>query len=70
MNIEDEISARIQAAKVWDMNAQLGNFQLKATEDGYVLTDLKTSHAQLINFECHELRDLEMLFPGTISRKH
>jgi hypothetical protein len=70
MNIEDEIRSRIRFAKVWDKDAQLGDFQIKAAGNGYVLTNLKTMRAQLIHYECDELRDLELLFPGTISRKH
>ncbi len=70
MNIEHEIRARIQAAKVLDKDARLGDFQIKAAENGYVLTNLKTLRAQLIYDECDELRDLELLFPGTISRRH
>ena len=70
MNIEHEIRARIQAAKIWDKDARLGDFQIKAAGNGYVLINLKTMRAQLIYDECDELRDLELLFPGTISRKH
>ena len=66
MNIEDEILARIRAAKAWDKGAMLGNFQIRAAENGYVLINLKTGRAQLIYDEMSELHDLEQLFPGLV----
>jgi hypothetical protein len=63
MHIEDEIWARIRAAKVWDKDARLEDFQLRAAGNGYVLINLKTRRAQLIYDESSELHDLEQLFP-------
>ncbi|HEX4636762.1 MAG TPA: hypothetical protein VH189_11310 [Rhizomicrobium sp.] len=63
MDIDEEITARIRAAKVWDKNARLEDFQLKAAENGFVLINLKTRRAQLIYDEDSELTDLEKLFP-------
>ena len=70
MNIEDEIKARIRAAKAWDKDAQLGDFQIKASGNGYVLINLKTRRAQLIYDDFSELHDLEQLFPERYSGKH
>ena len=63
MQIEDEIWERIRAAKVWDKDAKLQDFQIKAAGNGYVLINLKTRRAQLIYDEFSELHDLEQLFP-------
>jgi len=63
MDIDEEIRARIRAAKAWDKDAQLGDFQIKAAENGYVLINLKTRRAQLIYDEFSELSDLKELFP-------
>ena len=62
MNIDEEILARIRAAKVWDREAKLEDFQLKAAENGFVLINLKTRRAQLIYDEDSELRDFDQLF--------
>jgi hypothetical protein len=62
MELEEEILARIRAAKSWDTDAKPGDFQLKAAENGVVLVNLKTSRAQLIYDDTSELNDLEQLF--------
>jgi hypothetical protein len=63
MDIDEEIKARIRAAKAWDKEARLEDFQLRAAENGYVLINLKTRRAQLIYDENSELTDLDRLFP-------
>jgi hypothetical protein len=70
MNIDDEILARIRAAKVWNKEAKLEDFQIKAAGNGYVLINLKTGRAQLIYDEFSELHDLEQIFPEVYSGKH
>jgi len=61
MNLDDEIRARIRAAKVWDKDAKAADFQFRAAENGSVLVNLKTSRAQLIYDDDSELHDLEDL---------
>ena len=63
MHIDDEVWARIRGTKVWDNDAKLEDFQIKAAGNGYVLINLKTRRAQLIYDEFSELHDLEQLFP-------
>ena len=63
MVIDEEILARIRAAKVWDKDARLEDFQVKAEENGFVLINLKTRRAQLLYDDDSELSDLEQLFP-------
>lgn len=63
MVIDDEIKARIHAAKVWDKDSRLEDFQIKAAENGLVLINLKTRRAQLIYDDDSKLTDLEKLFP-------
>ena len=63
MVIEQEILARIRAAKAWDKDARLEDFQVNAAENGFVLINLKTRRAQLLYDEDSELNDLEQLFP-------
>ena len=70
MNIDDEILARIRAAKVWNKEAKFEDFQIKAAGNGYVLINLKTGRAQLIYDEFSELHDLEQIFPEIYSGKH
>ena len=69
MDIDEEIKARIRAAKVWDKDAKLEDFQIKAAGNGYVLINLKTRRAQLIYDEYSELHDLERLFPECFGKK-
>jgi hypothetical protein len=64
MDIDEEIEARIRSAKAWDKEAGLGDFQIKAAENGYVLINLKTRRAQLIYDEFSELHDVKHLFPN------
>ena len=59
MELEEEILARIRAAKAWDKTAKLTDFQLKAAENGSILINLKTRRAQLIYDDESELHDLE-----------
>jgi len=67
MVIEEEILARIRAAKAWDKDARLEDFQVTAADNGFVLINLKTRRAQLLYDEDSELHDLEQLFPATKS---
>jgi hypothetical protein len=64
MELGDEILARIRAAKAWDKDLKLSDFQLKAAENGSVLINLKTRRAQLIyddDSELHDLNDLHIM---------
>ena len=67
MVIEEEILARIRAAKAWDKDARLEDFQVMAADNGFVLINLKTRRAQLLYDEDSELHDLEQLFPAAKS---
>jgi hypothetical protein len=68
MELEEEILARVRAAKAWDKNAKLDDFQLKAAENGSILINLKTRRAQLIYDDESELHDIEqVLGPDTPS---
>ena len=69
MDIDQEILARIRAAKAWDKDAKLEDFQIKAAGNGYVLINLKSRRAQLIYDELSELHDLEQLFPDHSKKK-
>ena len=69
MDIDEEIKARIRAAKAWDRESKFEDFQIMATENGYVLINLKTRRAQLIYDEFSELHDLEQLFPECFAKK-
>ena len=69
MDIDEEIKARVRAAKAWDKDAKLEDFQIKAAQNGYVLTNLKTRRAQLIYDEFSELHDLEQLVPERFGGK-
>ena len=66
MEIEDEILARIHAAKAWDKESRPEDFQIRAAENGYVLINLKTRRAQLLYDEYSELGDLKTLFPNLV----
>ncbi len=63
MIIDEEIEARIRAAKVWDKDSRMEDFQIVAAENGYVLINLKTRRAQLLYDDDSELSDWEQLFP-------
>jgi hypothetical protein len=66
VSLDDEIMARIRASTAWDKDSKLGDFQIKAGENGLVLINLKTRRAQLIYDEDSELRDLQELFPNLV----
>ena len=68
MVIDEEILARIRAAKAWDKQARLEDFQIRAADNGFVLINLKTRRAQLLYDEDSELHDLEQLFPNNRKR--
>jgi len=64
--LDDEILARIRAAKVWDKNSRLEDFQIRAYENGSVLINIKTGQAQLLYDHDSELPDWNELFPTLI----
>ena len=64
MDIDDEIKARVRAAKIWDSDARLEDFQIKVAGQGYVLVNLKTGQAQLIFDNDSDLKDFRELFPN------
>ena len=49
MALAEKISARIREKKAWDKNAHVSDFQIRVTEKGAVLVNLKTGEAQLID---------------------
>jgi hypothetical protein len=61
MDLDDEILSRIRAAKVWDKDSKLVDFQVRVGENGSVLVNLKSSRAQLIYDDDSTLHDLEDL---------
>ena len=63
MELEDEINSRIRAAKGWDKDAKIGDFQFRAFDNGSVLVNIKTGKAQLIYDDESVLRDLDDLLP-------
>jgi hypothetical protein len=67
MSLEDEILARIRAAKAWDKDSELQDFQLRVAENGSVLINLKTRRAQLIYDEDSVLQDMQELFPNLVT---
>jgi hypothetical protein len=64
--LDDEILARSRAAKVWDRDSKLEDFQIRAHENGSVLINLKTRHAQLLYDDDSELHDWNDLFPNVV----
>jgi hypothetical protein len=64
--LDDEILARIRAAKAWDKDAKLDDFQIRGHENGLVLVNLKTRRAQLLYDEESALRDWKELFPNLL----
>jgi hypothetical protein len=64
--LDEEILARIRAAKVWDKDSRLEDFQIRAHENGLVLVNLKTGRAQLLYDEDSELHDWKVLFPNLV----
>lgn len=63
MELEDEILSRIRAAKAWEKDAKLGDFQFRAFENGSILVNIKTGKAQLIYDDESVLHDLDALLP-------
>ena len=63
MELEDEIISRIRAAKAWDKDAKLDDFQFRAFDNGSVLVNIKTGKAQLIYDDESILHDLDDLLP-------
>ena len=66
MVLDDEILSRIRAAKVWDKDSKLEDFQIRVHENGLVLINLKTRRAQLLYDEDSELHDWRELFPNVV----
>jgi hypothetical protein len=66
LSLDDEIRARIRAAKVWDKVSSLEDFQIRAHANGLVLINLKTGRAQLLHDEDSELQDWKELFPNLV----
>jgi hypothetical protein len=64
MNLDEEILSRIRAAKAWDELSKPGEYQVKVTDNGAVLVNLRTGRAQLIYDEDSTLHDLEQLYPA------
>jgi hypothetical protein len=64
--LDDEILARIRAAKLWDKDSKLEDFQLRAHKNGLVLINLKTRRAQLLYDYDSELSDWDKLFPNVV----
>jgi len=63
MELEDEIISRIRAAKGWDKDANIGDFQFRAYDNGSVLVNIRTGKAQLIYDDESVLHDLDNLLP-------
>jgi hypothetical protein len=66
LELDEEILARIRAAKVWDKDSKLEDFQIRAHENGLVLINLRTRRAQLLYDEESELHDWKQLFPNGV----
>jgi hypothetical protein len=64
MDLDDEILSRIRAAKAWDKDSKLDDFQLRVGENGSVLINLKTGRAQLVYDDDSKLHDLDDLHVG------
>jgi hypothetical protein len=69
MELEDEIISRIRAAKGWDKEAKIDDFQFRAYDNGSVLVNIKTGKAQLIYDDESVLHDLEYLFLGASGKQ-
>lgn len=61
MELDEEILARVRAAKALDKEAKLSDFQLDIVEGGAALIHLKTGHVQLIDDDESELSELTWL---------
>lgn len=62
MELDEEILSRIRASELWDKDSKLTDFQIKTSENGTVLINIRTGRAQLIYDDESELHDLEQLF--------
>jgi hypothetical protein len=58
-SLDDQIFACIEAAKTWDKDAKLENFQLRVVANDLVLINLKTSRAYVLKDEESDLPDLQ-----------
>lgn len=61
MDLDDEILARIKAAMSLNPASKVEDYQVRVTENGTVLLNLKTSRAQLVYDDQSQLSDLEDL---------
>ena len=67
MELEEELLARIRAAKSLDKGVKTGDFQVRAGENGSVLINLKTGKAQIVYDDNSELHDLDELLANNRS---
>jgi len=61
MDLDEEILARVRAAKALDKEAKLSDFQLDIVEGGAALIHLKTRRVQRIDDDESELSELTWL---------
>ena len=64
MNLDEEILARINAAKSFDSRVEVSDFQLRFGRNGTLLINAKTGKAQLRYDDYSELNDLKELGMG------
>ena len=69
MELEEEILARVRAAKALDKDVRLSDFQLDIVEGGAALIHLKTRRVQLIRDDEAELSELNRLIGHQSSLK-
>jgi hypothetical protein len=69
MDMDEEIKARIDAAKASDKDARLEDFQITASGNRVVLTNLKTRRAHLI-YSGDSERAPARLFSAAHVREH
>ena len=68
-SVDDQIFACIEAAKTWDKDAKLEDFQLRVVTNDLVLVNLKTGRAYLLKDEDSEELELgviQELFPDLV----
>ena len=68
-SLDDQIFACIEAAKTWDKDAKLEDFQLRVVTNDLVLVNLKTGRAYLLKDEDSEELELgviQELFPDLV----
>ena len=58
-SVDDQIFACIEAAKTWDKDAKIEDFQLRVVENELVLVHLKSRRTYIIKDEESDLPDLE-----------